>query len=54
MTTATLIGDPPNILIAGATGLSFGSFIVNPSSDRVAVALLCVAVFWVTPVGTPS
>jgi Na+/H+ antiporter NhaD/arsenite permease-like protein len=27
--TATLIGDPPNILIAGATGLSFVSFIVN-------------------------
>ena len=27
--TATLIGDPPNIMIAGATGLSFGAFIVN-------------------------
>jgi Na+/H+ antiporter NhaD/arsenite permease-like protein len=27
--TATLIGDPPNILIAGATGLSFTAFIVN-------------------------
>ncbi len=27
--TATLIGDPPNILIAGATGLSFLDFIVN-------------------------
>jgi len=27
--TATLIGDPPNIIIAGATDLSFGSFIVN-------------------------
>lgn len=27
--TATLIGDPPNILIAGATGLSFGDFAVN-------------------------
>jgi Na+/H+ antiporter NhaD/arsenite permease-like protein len=27
--TATLIGDPPNILIAGATGLSFGAFVVN-------------------------
>ncbi len=27
--TATLIGDPPNIMIAGATGLSFGEFIVN-------------------------
>jgi Na+/H+ antiporter NhaD/arsenite permease-like protein len=27
--TATLIGDPPNILIAGATGLSFTAFIIN-------------------------
>jgi Na+/H+ antiporter NhaD/arsenite permease-like protein len=27
--TATLIGDPPNILIAGATGLSFGAFASN-------------------------
>ena len=27
--TATLIGDPPNIIIAGATDLSFNSFIVN-------------------------
>ncbi|MGH2900523.1 MAG: sodium:proton antiporter [Solirubrobacteraceae bacterium] len=27
--TATLIGDPPNILIAGATDLSFGDFFVN-------------------------
>ena len=27
--TATLIGDPPNILIAGATGLSFMAFIAN-------------------------
>ena len=27
--TATLIGDPPNILIAGATGLSFGAFLTN-------------------------
>jgi len=27
--TATLIGDPPNILIAGHTGLSFTAFITN-------------------------
>ena len=27
--TATLIGDPPNILIAGATGLTFGDFLAN-------------------------
>ena len=33
--TATLIGDPPNILIAGATGLSFMAFIVEPRPDRL-------------------
>jgi Na+/H+ antiporter NhaD/arsenite permease-like protein len=27
--TATLIGDPPNIIIAGATGLTFGEFLTN-------------------------
>jgi Na+/H+ antiporter NhaD/arsenite permease-like protein len=27
--TATLIGDPPNIIIAGRTGLSFNEFILN-------------------------
>ncbi|HVY77491.1 MAG TPA: ArsB/NhaD family transporter [Solirubrobacterales bacterium] len=27
--TATLIGDPPNIIIAGASGLSFNAFILN-------------------------
>jgi Na+/H+ antiporter NhaD/arsenite permease-like protein len=27
--TATLIGDPPNIMIAGATGLTFTQFIAN-------------------------
>lgn len=27
--TATLIGDPPNIIIAGATGLGFNEFIFN-------------------------
>ena len=32
--TATLIGDPPNILIAGATGLSFADVRVEPRADR--------------------
>ena len=27
--TATLIGDPPNILIGSATGLSFNAFIIH-------------------------
>ena len=32
--TATLIGDPPNILIAGATGLSFMRLHRQPRADR--------------------
>jgi Na+/H+ antiporter NhaD/arsenite permease-like protein len=39
--TATLIGDPPNILIAGHTGLSFGEFIFN-LAPIAAVTLLVV------------
>jgi len=42
--TATLIGDPPNILIAGATGLSFTAFITN-------LAPICVVVFAVVTAG---
>ncbi|MFZ2087902.1 MAG: ArsB/NhaD family transporter [Desulfobaccales bacterium] len=33
--TATLIGDPPNILIGSYTGLTFGAFVVN-------LALVCL------------
>ena len=47
--TATLIGDPPNIMIAGATGLSFGDFVVN-LAPIAAVALVVVVgllyLFW--------
>jgi Na+/H+ antiporter NhaD/arsenite permease-like protein len=39
--TATLIGDPPNIIIAGATGLGFNQFIVN-LAPIVAVSFLVV------------
>jgi Na+/H+ antiporter NhaD/arsenite permease-like protein len=42
--TATLIGDPPNILIAGASGLSFTDFIVN-------LAPVCVVAFAVVTGG---
>jgi Na+/H+ antiporter NhaD/arsenite permease-like protein len=38
--TATLIGDPPNILIAGATGLSFVDFIVNLAPIVVVTLLM--------------
>ena len=38
--TATLIGDPPNIIIAGATGLSFVEFLVNLAP--IAIVAFCV------------
>ncbi len=38
--TATLIGDPPNILIAGHTGLSFGAFIVNLAPIAIVVGVV--------------
>src|ERR671915_56708 len=41
--TATLIGDPPNIIIAGATGLSFGAFIVHLAPIAV-IAFIAVTV----------
>jgi len=40
--TATLIGDPPNIIIAGATGLSFNSFITNLAPIVLVVFVLVV------------
>src|SRR5918995_7424163 len=49
--TATLIGDPPNILIAGATGLSFGEFIVNlaPVAAAAFVTVTVALYFWFRP-----
>ena len=41
--TATLIGDPPNILIAGHTGMSFGAFIANLAPIVVADARVVVS-----------
>lgn len=38
--TATLIGDPPNILIGSATGLSFNDFVVNLAP----IAAICLVV----------
>lgn len=46
--TATLIGDPPNIIIASKAGLSFMDFIYNLTAP-VAIILLCavaILAFW--------
>jgi Na+/H+ antiporter NhaD/arsenite permease-like protein len=49
--TATLIGDPPNIMIAGATGLSFMEFIRNlaPITIVVLVAVTGMLYLWFRP-----
>jgi Na+/H+ antiporter NhaD/arsenite permease-like protein len=44
--TATLIGDPPNILIAGATGLSFVAFIVHLAPIVVVVMLVVTGILY--------
>lgn len=38
--TATLIGDPPNIMIGSATGLSFADFVLN---DGIIVVVIMIA-----------
>jgi Na+/H+ antiporter NhaD/arsenite permease-like protein len=44
--TATLIGDPPNILIGSATGLDFIDFLLNLAPLVVLLLLLTVLGFW--------
>jgi Na+/H+ antiporter NhaD/arsenite permease-like protein len=44
--TATLIGDPPNILIAGATGLSFNAFLVNLAPIAALTLVVVVAALY--------
>jgi Na+/H+ antiporter NhaD/arsenite permease-like protein len=41
--TATLIGDPPNILIGSASGLDFGAFIVNLTPPNVVILIVVLA-----------
>jgi Na+/H+ antiporter NhaD/arsenite permease-like protein len=44
---ATLIGDPPNIIIAGASGLSFNDFLLNVGPPAVLAYLVVTAwLFW--------
>ncbi len=45
--TATLIGDPPNILIGSATGLSFVDFLVNLGPLVLILLVLMLGAFWV-------
>lgn len=44
--TATLIGDPPNIMIGSAAGLSFADFIVNTGPVVLIILAVVVAIFF--------
>ena len=44
--TATLIGDPPNIIIAGATDLSFNEFIVNLAPAALVTFTLVIGLLY--------
>lgn len=44
--TATLIGDPPNILIGSAAGLDFGAFLVNLGPVTVLVFIAFVGIMY--------
>jgi Na+/H+ antiporter NhaD/arsenite permease-like protein len=46
--TATLIGDPPNIIIAGATDLSFVAFIANLAPIVVVTFMVVVVLLYLT------
>jgi Na+/H+ antiporter NhaD/arsenite permease-like protein len=46
--TATLIGDPPNIIIAGATDLSFMAFITNLAPIVALTLVVVLGVLYVT------
>jgi Na+/H+ antiporter NhaD/arsenite permease-like protein len=43
--TATLIGDPPNILIGSATGLTFTQFIVELGPVSVVIMIIMIPIF---------
>ena len=44
--TATLIGDPPNILIGSATGFSFNQFLFEMGPVALVVFVVCLGVFY--------
>jgi Na+/H+ antiporter NhaD/arsenite permease-like protein len=44
--TATLIGDPPNILIGSAAGLDFVDFLVNLTPVVVVIMVAFVGIMW--------
>jgi len=46
--TATLIGDPPNIMIGSAAGLGFGAFLANLAPVVVIIMAVFLGIMWLT------
>lgn len=44
--TATLIGDPPNIMIGSQTGLGFTDFLIHLSPAIIVIHIVTMAIFW--------
>ena len=44
--TATLIGDPPNIIIAGRSGITFNDFVINLGPIVVLLMFVFVGLAW--------
>lgn len=45
--TATLIGDPPNIMIGSAAGLGFGDFLLNTGMASIIVLIISILCYYV-------
>jgi Na+/H+ antiporter NhaD/arsenite permease-like protein len=45
--TATLIGDPPNILIGSAAGLSFNAFLLNLGPVIAVILVVLIGLLWI-------
>ncbi|MBV7433822.1 ArsB/NhaD family transporter [Cardiobacteriaceae bacterium TAE3-ERU3] len=46
--TATMIGDPPNIIIGSATHLTFMDFLIHMAPIAIIIMLVVLAIFWLS------
>jgi len=46
--TATLIGDPPNVIIGSKVGLTFNQFMINLSPPVIVIFFVVLAFIWAT------
>ncbi len=52
--TATLIGDPPNIMIGSAAGLGFDAFLLNLTPVIIVIFVAFAGIMWASLPGAPA